>query len=201
MIKNLIFDVGRVLIDYSHQNVLKPMGLSLEETEQICNKIFDTDIWQQEFDRGLLTVEEVAEKLVARSPEYEEGIRFALAHPERMPVPRVEVRKRVETLRKLGYKTYYLSNYSTYFFDIHAKQTEILKYMDGGILSARIHYIKPEKQIYEALFEKYNLNPAECLFFDDRKENLQGGKEAGMETFYVENEQQLIKKLDELIQI
>ncbi len=199
MIKNLIFDVGRVLFDYSHENLLKPIGLSLEEQEQVCKAIFETDIWQQEFDRGLLTVEEVTKKLVKRSPEYEEGIRFALAHPERMPVPRPEVRKRIEKLRELGFKTYYLSNYSTHFFDIHSKQTGILEYMDGGVLSADVHYIKPEKKIFEILIEKYSLTPAECLFFDDRETNIIGGKRVGMETFLVENQEGLLEKLDTLI--
>jgi len=199
MIKNLIFDVGRVLFDYSHENLLKPIGISLEEQEEICRRIFETDIWQQEFDRGLISVEEAIEKLVARSPQYEDGIRFALAHPERMPVPRPRVRKRIEKLRQMGYKTYYLSNYSTYYFDIHTKQTGILEYMDGGVLSAKVHYIKPEKEIYEALFEKYNLIPEECLFFDDRERNIQGGKDLGMESFLVNNQEELIEKLDEIV--
>ncbi|MBR2152949.1 MAG: HAD family phosphatase [Clostridia bacterium] len=199
MIKNLIFDVGRVLFDYSHENLLKPIGLTLFEQEQVCKAIFETDIWQQEFDRGLLTLEEATEKLVKRSPEYQDGIRFALSHPERMPVPRPEVRKRIEKLREMGYKAYYLSNYSKYFFDIHSKQTGILEYMDGGVLSADVHYIKPEREIYEILFEKYSLTPAECLFFDDRETNIIGGKNVGMSTFLVNSQDDMIKRLDELI--
>ncbi|MBR4283029.1 MAG: HAD family phosphatase [Clostridia bacterium] len=198
MIKNLIFDVGRVLFDYSHENLLKPIGLSIDEQEEICKRIFETDIWQQQFDRGLISVEEATEKLVERSPEYKDGIRFALAHPERMPVPRPEVRKRIEKLREMGYKAYYLSNYSTHFFNIHAKQMGILEYMDGGVLSADVHYIKPEKEIYEILFERYNLTPEECLFFDDREANIIGGKNVGMATFLVKNQDELVNKLDEL---
>lgn len=199
MIKNLIFDVGKVLFDYSHENLLEPIGLSLEEQEKVCKRIFETDIWQQEFDRGLISVDEAIRKLVSRSPEYENEICFALAHPERMPVLRPEVRKRIEALRKQGFKAYYLSNYSTHFFDIHAEQTGILEYLDGGVLSAKVHYIKPEKEIYEILFEKYNLNPCECLFFDDREANIEGGKNAGMKTFLVKGEEGLKLKLDELI--
>ncbi len=198
MIKNLIFDVGRVLIDYDHQNLLKNMDLSLDDMEEICRCIFDNDIWQNQFDRGLLTVEEVTEKLVERSPQWEEGIRYALSHPERMPLSRPEVMKRVDILRKSGYRTYYLSNYSTYFFNIHAKQTGILEYLDGGVLSAEVHYIKPEKEIYEILLQRYNLNPEECLFFDDRKDNIDGAKSVGMETFWVNSEKKVIEKLDNI---
>lgn len=201
MVKNLVFDVGRVLIDYNHENLLKPLGISVEEMEKICDCIFRTDVWQQEFDRGMISLWDATEKLVKKSPQYEEAIRFALSRPEEMPVPRPEVRKRIELLRDLGYKTYYLSNYSTYFFDHHSRQTGILEYMDGGVLSAKVHFVKPEREIFEIFLEKYNLVPNQCLFFDDRPENVKTAEKIGMETFFVSNEGDLLHKLDYLVQI
>ena len=41
--------------------------------------------------------------------------------------------------------------------------------------------IKPDAGIYQCLFDKYILNPKECVFIDDRPENIEGGRKLGME--------------------
>ena len=48
------------------------------------------------------------------------------------------------------------------------------------IVSADVKLLKPQHEIYEALFEKYNLRPEECFFIDDGMQNIDGAYAVGM---------------------
>ena len=41
--------------------------------------------------------------------------------------------------------------------------------------------MKPQKEMYQHFYEKFGLNPQECLFVDDLEENIQGARETGMD--------------------
>lgn len=82
----------------------------------------------------------------------------------------------IKAVRKKGYKIYILSNApieSRAFF----KQNGILQFFDGAIFSAEEKIVKPDKRIYKILLNRYNLRAEECLFLDDRKENIDSALE------------------------
>ena len=66
------------------------------------------------------------------------------------------------------------------------------------MISCQVHVIKPDPAIYKALIEKYSLDPAECLFFDDMKANIEAAGKLGIGTFHVTSEELLLEKLDDL---
>lgn len=72
----------------------------------------------------------------------------------------------VRELKERGIPVYLLSNAPTYFAD-YMKDHEILKPFDGILFSAPIHMAKPDQEIYEYFFRKFDLNPSECFFIDD----------------------------------
>lgn len=55
--------------------------------------------------------------------------------------------------------------------------------LSGQIVSSEEKCLKPDKEIYLKLFEKYNLKPSECYFIDDKEENIEAGKRLGMDGF------------------
>ena len=89
--------------------------------------------------------------------------------------------KLCEDARKWGYQTYVLSNAAADEFYRYFPKFSPLEAFDGVMVSSEVHLIKPDVRIYECLLEKYQLKPEECLFFDDRKDNVEGAREAGMQ--------------------
>ena len=88
-----------------------------------------------------------------------------------------------DLLRRLkaeGFKLYGLTNWCS---KVHTtiRQFEIFKLLDGYVISSEEKVIKPEPDIYHRLFDRYGLNPSECIFTDDREENILGGRNVGME--------------------
>ena len=66
---------------------------------------------------------------------------------------------------------------------------DIFRLLDGVVISCEEHFIKPEKEIYLRLCDKYSLKPSECLFTDDRMVNVLGAKAIGNGSCIVYNNQ------------
>lgn len=97
-----------------------------------------------------------------------------------MVVQRPELWDKIEALKKRGYGIYLLSNYCKELFDKHTAGAGFLNDLDGGVISYQIHKTKPDPGIYSFLLQKYGLNPSECLFFDDRAENVEAAQKLGI---------------------
>ena len=98
-------------------------------------------------------------------------------------------------MKQAGYRVYILSNYAKHTYDCTREALSFLSDVDGAVFSFQKHRIKPEPELYEALTEQYRLNPAECLFLDDKPENIETAKRLGWNgivfTTYEEALQQL----------
>lgn len=60
------------------------------------------------------------------------------------------------------------------------EQWNVLRFFDAAVISTQIGAIKPDPRMYAAILEKLNAEPGECLFVDDRPDNLRGATVAGM---------------------
>ncbi len=196
--KNIIFDVGGVLLSYRWLGIVMESEPDREKAKAFARRLFDDPLWL-EFDVELRPFDDVVEDYVRKYPEDEKHIRYALGHLERMPIPRPKVWEKVHALKQAGYRLYLLSNYSSRMFHAHTDGLPFLDDMDGHIISYEVHHLKPYKEIYEALFERYSLDPAECFFFDDRQENVDGGRKCGMEGRTIYSEEVLLGYLDRLL--
>lgn len=85
-------------------------------------------------------------------------------------------------MKRKEYKIYGLSNTNIPFYE-HIKNSDIGMYFDGFIISAVEKMMKPNKEIFERLFEKYSLNPQECFFVDDTEINVIASRKCGMDGF------------------
>ncbi len=198
MIKNIIFDVGDVLIEYRWLDMLMEHGLSQEEAEKIGQTMFSDSLWL-ELDLSILSDEEIIRRYQEKYPQYAEVIAWFITHGEYMHTKRKRIWKQVHELKKQGYHLYILSNYSENLFRKHTKGADFLKDMDGVVVSYMIHKVKPEKEIYEYLLDRYQLNPKECFFLDDRAANTKAAEDMGIHTFTVTSEQALYDRLEEII--
>ncbi|MBR6361638.1 MAG: HAD family phosphatase [Clostridia bacterium] len=186
MIKNIVFDMGGVLIDYNPEKTLYAV-LDKESADIALAEIFRNKIWTEK-DRGVVSAEEIlaqrGSKIPARS--YEKVAEMVMDfYPYMPPFPQAE--EIVKRLKANGYRIFLLSNASMDFYDAK-KNIPALNYFDGCLVSADYKLIKPEKEIYLTLFSKFNLLPGECFFIDDVEANCEASREQGMKAFRLVNQ-------------
>jgi len=179
MIKNIIFDMGGVLIDYNPEKALYSL-FDKEIADILLREIFRNPVWSDK-DRGLIFPDEImAMKKNAIPPEiYDRVCEMVENFYPYMP-PFEKMYDFIKQLKENGYGIYLLSNASS---DFHERRNGIpaLSLFDGVLISADYKLLKPEKEIYEALYEKFSLKPEECYFIDDVQANIDGARATGMD--------------------
>lgn len=196
-IKNVIFDVGCVLVDFKWREYLEDFGFSKEETETIAREVFMSDIWNER-DRGLYSEDEYIRQFVERAPQYKKDIRRVIRDSGKTIGIRDYAETWVKYLKQQGYHLYILSNYSEYMLEHTRSKLSFLKYMDGIIFSCEVKQLKPEPEIYQTLLETYGLIPEESVFIDDREENCRGAQKEGIRTVCFRNFKQAAAALERL---
>lgn len=183
MIKNVIFDLGRVIINFDPDAYIRSFNFNNKETEeQLMKTIFLNDYWN-EFDRGSLTLEEGIELMVLKAPNIENEIRQVLNKDwSSILTLKEESAGFLKDLKKEGFNIYILSNFSEWGFKFIRNKYDFFDYTDGMVISYEVKMIKPEPEIYETILKKYGLVPEETVFIDDMKENINAAKEFGIKT-------------------
>lgn len=198
MIKNILFDVGRVLLSYDPDGMMRGLGYDKETREAVCAAMFGNPLWN-EFDRGKMEDEVLLQGFVSNHEAYEEQIREAF---ETMPYSMELFPYVMEWLLRLkreGYRLYLLSNYARRNFERTREKMKFLDMVDGGVFSFQCGWTKPEPEIYVYLFETYGLNPKECVFLDDTKENVVAARRLGAQGIEFVSYDQAAAELDELL--
>ncbi len=181
MIKNIVFDMGGVLIDYNPEKALYG-ELDKESADIALAEIFRNNIWSEK-DRGVVSAEDILALKGGLIPAhaYDKVAEMVMNLYPFMP-PFEETEKIVKRLKSNGYRIFLLSNASLDFYD-EKKNIPALSYFDGYLISADYKLIKPEKEIYLTLFSKFNLRPEECFFIDDVEANCEAARSLGMKAF------------------
>ncbi len=179
MIKNIIFDMGNVLLDYNPQVSLDLFCQTEEEKTVIRRELFEGPEWIQG-DLGNMTDDEKYESVRARVPDH--------MHPAlkqcvygwaicMQPLP--GAKDFCMFARQKGYRLYVLSNANVDFYEYFPRFARLQEF-DGIVVSSDVHIVKPDIRIYRYLLDKYQLEPQECLFLDDREDNVLAAREVGM---------------------
>ena len=201
MIKNIIFDIGGVLVDFNPEKVLKNMGLPEEEIQIVQTNTVLGPLWT-ELDRGVMPKEEVFELMINNVPaEYQKDAREFLFNHTLETVSCFDYAQNwLRSLKNKGYNVYLLTNYPQWMFEPHFNNLfTFAPYVDGYVVSAVVKLIKPDHKIYENIVAKYNLNPQECVFIDDRLDNVIGARETGLNALQFTTKEETFNNLDALL--
>jgi len=195
MIKNIIFDIGNVLAGFAWKEYYGKFGYEAEVFERLAKATTLSTAWA-EFDRGVLSDEEVFQLFIANDPQIEPYIRETLTRVPGLVSTFDYAIPWVKELKEKGYKVYYLSNFPRTARSDCDDALGFVKYMDGGIFSFEVNLIKPDAAIYQALLEKYQLKAEECVFFDDVEKNVQSACEVGIHGVLFRSKEQAMEVLE-----
>lgn len=179
MIKNIIFDVGKVLVDFSIEKVLRTYGVSEEDIQAVSDATVRSDIWN-EYDRSSMSDEEILAGMIKNAPEQDENIRLLWEHIGESIECFSYTHEWIEELKNKGYGCYILSNYPTRTYELTKDELSFEKKMDGALYSYQIQKVKPEPEIFQALLERFELKAAECVFLDDNAKNVAAAQKMGI---------------------
>ena len=196
MIKNVIFDVGKVLVEWEPLVAMKKLGFDDATAKAVAAATTDSPEWD-ESDRSVGTDEEILAMLIGNAPEYEKEIRTFWENIS-LPIYQYDyARAWIRELKNKGYGVYILSNYGRWTYQNTTEALSFLEDVDGAVFSYQVHQMKPEPEIYQTLLTKYGLKAEECVFLDDRQVNIDGAKAQGMEGIVFTSYEEAVERLKE----
>lgn len=179
MIQNIIFDVGKVLVEWEPERAMMRLGMDAATVEAVADATVRAKDWD-EADRGACAPEELLSSFIQKAPEYETEIRNFWEHIGMAIYQYDYVKEWMRALKEHGYHLYILSNYGAWTYEHTKEALSFLADVDGALFSFQVKQIKPEPEIYHTLLERYHLKAEECVFLDDREENIKGAEACGI---------------------
>lgn len=201
MIKNVIFDIGNVLVSFRWRELMEDLNLP-EETKAVFEKTVFGSPWWGELDHGIYEESEILEKFREDNRKHLDAFNLVWDNRGKMVAPYAYSVEWIERLKARGLNVYLLSNYPKKVFTLHAECGcfPFLDKVDGKVISAFVKMIKPNADIYEYLMEEYGLLASECVFLDDREDNIEAAVALGMKGIVFKSYEQACTELEKLIE-
>jgi len=194
IIKNIIFDLGGVLIDWNPKHVYLDV---FDGDKQKMNWFLDnicTEEWNLNQDAGY-SIEKATNELIYLFPKYEYYIKIYYERWEEMLKGKID--ESVYILNKLipNYKVFALTNWSSETFPIALKKFKFLKSFLDIIVSGEEKIRKPDPKIFKLAIDRFNIKVNETIFIDDNTQNIKSAKKIGFITHHFQNPKKLIMDL------
>lgn len=198
MIKNLIFDFGKVLVDYNFEAIIDTFFDNADELAKFKQAIISLDFIDS-CDKEDIPFAEIIHNAQKQYPQWEKELQmFYDRYIDYVTGEVPGMRSLLTRYRSKGYKLYGLTNWCSVVHQVIQKY-DILQMLDNRIISSEEHLIKPDVAIYKRLCEKFGLKAEECLFTDDRLVNVEGARLAGMKAIVFKNAEQFEQELQQYL--
>lgn len=201
MIKNIIFDLGGVIVTLDPQEAIRRFQeIGLQDAVKQLDSYTQTGIFG-DLERGKIsdqTFRQEISLLAHREVSWDECRYAWLGYAKEVPKRNLEVLK---ALRKEGYKLYLLSNTNPFMMswvnspDFDGEGHAIEDYMDGCFLSYEIGVMKPDKYFFQHVLSAEQMVPSETLFLDDGPKNVAMAAEMGIVTMCPKNGEDWTKEI------
>ncbi|MGN1382919.1 MAG: HAD family hydrolase [Eubacterium sp.] len=196
MIRNFCFDMGKTVLDYTSWGVVRHYIKDPAMQRKIVNAVFYSTEWMVQ-DAGFATPEESLAKVKTHLDTDKERHLADLCWrdwPKYNLWPMAGMDGVTHALKKAGFGVYMISNASIvmprYIRGLLPNPDDY----DGFIFSAEVHYLKPQREMFEKAFERFGIRPEESFFIDDLPGNIAGSKAAGMDGYVFDGDVEKLKK-------
>ena len=180
MIKNIIFDVGRVLFQWDLRHLFEKLISDSDELDWFLENVV-TSQWHFEHDAGRALADMAAER-IALYPMYETHIRaYTMRFNETIPGPVEGSLEIVEALAKRDVPLFAITNFGAEFWDMFRPTQPIFDHFCDILVSGREKLVKPDLAIYRLAIERFDINAEESLFIDDMPANIAAAGKLGIQ--------------------
>ena len=179
MIRNIVFDLGNVLISFRPSDYLIKKNYPDNIRNTILSEVFGSPEWKM-LDNGDITIQEAIDAISLKSSLKREEIALVFSFRTDIMFPLDDNVRLLPGLKKQGFRLFYLSNFPMDIFYEIKNGYYFFKYFDGGIISSEVKLSKPDIRIFKYLLKKYSLRPAECFYIDDSQINVIAAGSAGI---------------------
>lgn len=195
-IKTCVFDMGNVLVNFSHELMCRQMGeLCSRDAASIRRSIFDSGL-QADFERGRLSPEEFHRLFIESVGVEVDADDFRRATSDIFELneglPAV-----LDALKAQGIRLVLMSNTSVWHFEFIRDGFDVLDRFDVCVTSYAAGAIKPEEAIYRTALEAIECAPGEAFYTDDVPEYVERGRQYGMQADVFTGVAALRRRLEE----
>jgi 2-haloacid dehalogenase len=192
-IKNIIFDFGGVLIDWNPRYFYKDVFSDTKEMEYFLSYVWSPQ-WNMKHDAGF-SFSEITHELQELHPKYRNEIEMYQHNWEVMIKGEISENTKLLNPLKTKYRLFGLTNWSVEAFPIIYHKYKFFKVFEGIVVSGEEKVVKPGKEIYKLLMNRYGLLANESLFIDDSLKNIETANELGFSTIHINGTQSLKEQL------
>jgi putative hydrolase of the HAD superfamily len=186
MIKNVVLDIGNVLVSFYPDIYISQFITKKGEIDYYNHICFKSAEWKCG-DLGTKTREEIIDAICEKYPEDAENVRMIMENCDDMLRVSKKNTEVVKKLKAAGVEVYYLSNTNAHAFEYMSATYEVFKFMDGGIASYLDGVLKPSADIFELFLSRYGKIAEECVFVDDMPTNVNGARAVGLNGIILKN--------------
>lgn len=187
---------GGVIFDDSDSNLAKLLAKDSNEIKEIAKVAYKGNF--KKCLLGEMKVEEHISDLQNKQIEDYDIIKYILSYENlkySFPIMK-ETIKVIKNLKDQNYKIYLLSNITEASYKYVCETIDVEELFDGGLFSYQEHMVKPNKDFYERLLDKYSLKKEETIFFDDKEKNIVAAKEIGLSAVLFKSVQDIYDNLN-----
>lgn len=184
MIKNIIFDIGNVLMSFDPFCYYKEIFQDEERTKEVCECIFSHEAWLK-YDQGLYFMDDLNRIYHEIYPQFTKEIDVILNDWMQLMQPMPASFALMNALKQEGYQILILSNISKDSADFLKRTQPFFAWSDGAVLSYEEKIVKPDPKIYQILLERFNIKAKESLFIDDNRNNIEAARVLGIKGIHL----------------
>ena len=177
-----LWDLGNVVVNWDPEGILSSLKFPQHQTDYVRQQLFEHQDWL-DIDRGTKSEAQVAQRLVAESDLSLEQAQqcFEATRNSLADVPRTIAL--MQQVKATGVPMYVLSNMGIANYE-YLSTRPYFTWFDGIVISAQEKLIKPEKELFTVVIERYDLVASEVFFIDDSLANIKAAKSVGMQALH-----------------
>ncbi|VNM33769.1 hydrolase [Streptococcus pneumoniae] len=197
---NIIFDLGNVLIEWNKEKILSKICKNDLEYNLFNKFVFQSNLWI-DLDNGKISLEFLENQLIDEmGHQYQDQIHELVWNWFNYVDLYDEVYELIKQLKKKNFQIYVLSNTSSIFHILlDSVLSKVSSVLDGYVISCEVKMMKPQKEIYLSLVNKYQLDIKDCIFLDNLEENVEAARTLGIKAFQIKERKEISNILKDLL--